>query len=133
MTNEQRNKALCFLIGHKDGRELSEQNKLRYDDDNWYIREDKLPVSRKDGSCSSINQRLIDPLIFNWLMERLPDYSELAEASSTWAEIPNEVGSAYTMGTTFKQISTKLKKGSDWGSTYGSWTNVTASCGEVVQ
>ena len=86
MTNEQRKKTLCFLIGHKDGHELVEQNQLRYDDDNWYIREDKLPVSRKDGSCSTINQRLIDPLIFNWLMDKLPDYSELADSNEYFTD-----------------------------------------------
>ena len=141
MTNEQRKKTLCFLIGHKDGHELVEQNQLRYDDDNWYIREDKLPVSRKDGSCSTINQRLIDPLIFNWLMDKLPDYSELADSNEYFTDknfgeknqlLARAFVKAVTKSTnTFKELSDEFKEIVDKSEqslkghtpAYGDWNN----------
>ena len=115
MTNEQRRNILSFLLAHSDGYKLVKQNQLRFDDDYWYIREDKLPVSRKDGSCSTINQRLIDPLIFDWLMERLPDFSELADVTTT-------------------KLKGALKEGSkeekiDWSPSDGIWVEVV---GDVV-
>ena len=82
MTNKQRKIILTYLTTDNfqwmDA--MTKLNQLRFNDDNWYIREDKLPVNRKDGSCSSINQRLIDPLLFDWLVELLP--AETAKSTS---------------------------------------------------
>ena len=78
MTNEQRKKILDYLSSDKERLDkLKDQNLLRFDEDFWFIREDKLPVNKKDGSCSSINERLIDPLLFDWLVEALPSKDKL--------------------------------------------------------
>ena len=77
MTNEQRKKILEYLSSDKERLDkLKDQNLLRFDEDSWLIREDKLPVNKKDGSCSSTNERLIDPLLFDWLVETLPSKDE---------------------------------------------------------
>ena len=64
MINEQRKKILDYLAKDK--------GLIPCDAENWYFGEDRLPVSRKDGSCSTINKRLIDPLVLNLLVEKLP-------------------------------------------------------------
>ena len=76
MTKDQRKKILNYLADKDRFREMVFDKAFRSDNHYWYFGEDRLPVSKEDGSCSSINERLIDPLLFNWLVEALPATSE---------------------------------------------------------
>ena len=77
MIQEQRKKILNYLADKDRFREMVFDKAIRSDDRYWYFGEDRLPVSKDDGSCASINERLIDPLLFNWLVDALPDTTEI--------------------------------------------------------
>ena len=84
MTKDQRKKIMNWLFDYDETFEIKvEDNSIRHDDQHWFITEDKLPINKSDGNCASINERLIDPLLFDWLVEALPDRDEIPEGEDT--------------------------------------------------
>ena len=69
MTNSQRKTVMKFL--DSQGGVLKEWvNEGRLETgDTWLIGSDRLPVSFDDGSCASINEHLVDPFLFDMLLE----------------------------------------------------------------
>ena len=99
MTNDQRKKILDYLSSDAERLDkLKDQNLLRPDENSWLIREDRLPVSKVDGSCLAINERLIDPLLFDWLVETLPagEPTRRAKALSALEKLNIEQGDRLT-------------------------------------
>ena len=70
MTKEQRRKIMNYIVG-RNVSDWLEDRFLTEDDTNWYLSEDKLAIDKQTGECSTINKRLIDPLLFDRLVETI--------------------------------------------------------------
>ena len=109
MLKEQRKKIIDYLVS--DAPKISDKvrdNLLRQDDKHWFIKEDKLPINKEDGSCATINERLIDPLLFEWLVEALPDRDKTPTTPpmNKWKKVADELVAA-------KKIKNKKKGDTD--------------------
>ena len=69
MTKEQRKKIIDYLINppHPLPKEVVE--KYNANAEYFYLTEDLVPISRIDGSCASINERLVDPMLLQMFIE----------------------------------------------------------------
>lgn len=70
LTNQQRKIFLTYLTDQATD-DWESANRFIAKDKYWLLTTDRLTVSRKDGSCSSINARLIDPIILEGLHDCL--------------------------------------------------------------
>ena len=97
LTNQQRKIFLTYLTGLATD-DWESTNRFIAKDKYWLLTTDRLIVNREDGSCSSINARLIDPIILEGLHDRLyMGYAEIldnnndATRDQTGQEIASEL------------------------------------------